>query len=412
METYSISTEITYCPSLDRLPPDPNPDYLTTLVSATGSAEAAGYLSNQPNIETAAMWALYNGKGSGKIVHVHHLTIDPLQGRTGTAAQTWGIQRCSALGGGVDVSGEVQPMDTNNAAIPSQVLFRDGCSATLTGATFRRILDNQMLNPTRATMYPCWLDPSSNNAVMSTQRGLTDCQGQVLREGEGLVILTTGSTSRENWVLAIQVFINIGSSTYMLRRLVQTGMWDGLLGIYNGSGSGVVLEVRDITVTEVTSDETTLRRYELGTISGLHPNSKGKILTLDPFDSTNSALPPEIVSCLRPTVLQIGPDSSYGVARPNHVPLRRYVGANNGVGPGLAALLDSMSFKEALHYDSSAGYGHFHLREGEGIAFFQRNDFGSRGSGYYLACIIMVEDSVTQQISPILGSTIIRGPQV
>lgn len=407
-ETYFISTEITYAPTLERLPPDASPDEPT--FAPAGTQWTAGVQSNQPYVEHSAMWALFNGAGSGRKITVANLVVNPLQGRTGTAAQTWGIQRLSAMSGGEDVASDVSPMDTSNAAIPAQVLFRDGPSITTTGAVLRRTLDIPFLNATRAYAFPAYRNVGYNDSLISTQRSLTDCQGQVLREGEGLGILTTGDTGRENYVLAIQAFLDIAGQTYMFRKLVQTSAWGSMLGIFNGSGSGVVITVRDINVAEVATDGiATLRRYELGTISGMHPNSKGRRLTPAPLDSANNPLPDQIVSALRPGVIQIGKDSGLAPSRPDNTPLRRWNSAVNGIGPGLACLLNGQRvFGEVADFTSAVGNG-FVLNEGQGIAVFQKEDFDSWGSGYWLTCSFYVETVGGQQISPIIGSTIVRG---
>lgn len=406
-ETFFVSTEITYAPTLERLPPDASSNAPT--FAPAGTQWTAGVPSNQPYVEHSAMWALYNGAGSGRKITVGNLVVNPLQGRTGTAAQTWGIQRLSAMSGGEDVSGDVAPLDTNNSAIPSQVLFRDGPSITVTGQVLRRTLDFPLLNTTRAYAFPAYRNAGFNDSLVSTQKSLTDCQGQVLREGQGLGILTTGSTGRENYVLAIQAFIDISGQTYMFRKLVQTSAWGAMLGIFNDSGSGVVVTVRDINVVEVATDGVGLRRYELGTISGMHPNSKGRRLTPAKLDSANNDLPDQIVSAIRPGVIQIGSDSGLAPARPNNNPLRRWNSAVLGIGPGLACLLNGPRLLgEVADFSSSVGNG-FVLNEGQGIAVFQREDFDSRGSGYWLTCTFFVETVGGQQISPIIGSSIIRG---
>jgi hypothetical protein len=409
-ETFYVATEITYAPTLERLPMDPNPDGDIQTSIALGQQLSPGNLSNQPYVEHSAMWALYNGAGSGRKITIANLVVNPLQGRTGTAAQAWGIQRLSAMSGGEDVSSEVSPLDTNNSPIPSQVLFRDGPSVTTTGGVLRRTLDLPFLNATRAYAFPTYRNAGYNDSLVSTQRTLTDCQGQVLREGEGLGILTTGATGRENYVLAIQAFITISGQTYMFRKLVQTSAWDAMLGIFNGVGSGVVVTVRDINVAEVATDATTaLRRYELGTISGMHPNSKGKRLTPAKLDSTSNDLPDQIVAALRPGVIQIGKDSGLLPTRPNNYPLRRWNSAVNGVGPGVACLIQGQRFLgEVADFSSAIGTG-FVLNEGEGIAVFQKESFDSWGSGYWLTCSFYVETVGGQQISPVIGSSIIRG---
>jgi hypothetical protein len=63
---------------------------------------------------------------------------------------------------------------------------------------------------------------------------------------------------------------------------------------------------------------------------------------------------------------------------------------------------------EVADFSSAIGTG-FVLNEGEGIAVFQKESFDSWGSGYWLTCSFYVETVGGQQISPVIGSSIIRG---
>lgn len=388
--TYSIGERlVSPVATLERLPTNNVDSLLPT--GLPGLEAQGGSPTNVPYLEHGAWWALYNGVGSGKILTVKEVQVTPLQSRTTSTVSNYTTQRINAISGGVDVV--AAPFDTNNAAIPAQVLCRLNADVTATGGTLRITTDLQQLNATRAVPYPTWRSPTSGNAEIFSQKG-SDVQGYVLRENEGLSVMSTGAVSRENYTLAVSVIFTIGTESYMIRESIQTGAFQSLLAIFNGTGSGVVITIRNITVSEITSDEVTLRRVTLESISGIHPNSKGTPADFIPHDTTNPALPSTVVSALKAGVFQVGIDAGTGGSRRNQSFLRRQVGAIMGVGPGLATGLNVGG--NGLSPDFNRIWrGDFVLREGEGIAIFQKDDTSSYGNGYWLNVLVTVEDNIT-----------------
>lgn len=375
--------------TLERLPMG-NPGSLLA-TGLPGPEAQMGFPSNMPYVEHGAWWALYNAAGSGKKISVKEVAVTPLQSRTSSAVSNYTVNRVTAVSGGVDAA--VTPLDSNNAAIPAQVLFRINCDITTTGAVLRTITDFPQLNPTRAVPYPVWRVQNGGNSEILMQSG-TDVQGQVLREGQGLSFATTGSVSRENYSMAMSCMFTIGSATYVVRETIQTGAFPSLFAIFNGVGSGVVITVRKILFAEIGSDEVTLRRMTLESISGLHPNSYGIPADIIPFDSTNSALPAAVRSVLKAGVLQMGNDAGMGGIRRNQSFLRRQVGAIMGVGPGLATGPNLGGNALSNHY-CRIWHGDFVLNQGEGVAIFQKDDTSTYGNGFWLNVLLTVEDVVT-----------------
>lgn len=388
--TYSIGERlVSPVATLERLPIG-NPGSLLPTGLPYPEAQV-GFPSNMPYVEHGAWWALFNTAGSGKIVTVKEVALTPLQSRTTSTVSNYTMDRISALAGGSDVV--AAPLDTNNAALPAGLLCRLNADVTLTGARLRTTMDLQQLNAARAVPYPIWKSSTSGNAEIYSQRG-ADVQGMVLRENQGLSILSTGSVSRENYTLAVSALFTVGAESYLIREIVQTGAFPSLLAIFNSTGSGIVVTIRNVVVSEVTSDEVTLRRMTLESISGLHPNSYGTPADFIPHDSANPALPAHVRSVLKAGVLQMGNDAGMGGPRRNQSFLRRQVGAIMGVGPGLATGPNvggnglSPDFNRILRSD-------FVLREGEGIALLQKDDTSSWGNGYWLNVLITVEDNIT-----------------
>jgi hypothetical protein len=357
---------------------------------------------NTPYVEAGAWWALFNERGSGAVITINGLQLTPLQARTSSVQSNYGLQRISAVDGGSDIE-NITPMDSNNPTIPPEVLFRRNANITTTGSNLQTVVDIPLLNATRAMCYPIYRSPGYGSSMYEQPNSTT--QSQVLREGEGLGILTTGNIGRENFCYGVTVLLTVGTNSYLLRETVQTGAWGSLISVFNGVGSGVIIRVREIFVAEITSDETTTARsLTVETISGLSKNSLGIPSPLIPMDTTNPDLPSGIKSIFRAGVLQVGADSMLGpINRRNQFPLRRIAAAPFGVGPGLAAgVYLGCAFNDDYVRLLSDG---FVLREGEGIAIMQREDTSGWGSGYFLSGSVIIAPTSAPAAEPTINYT-------
>ena len=416
-DTYYVQTELAPIACFEQLQPQPALLDEYEVVRGVGGATLTtlgpgllGFPANGPYVVGCANFALFNGLGSGKLVNVQSITITETQGRTTTATTNrLGVQRITALAGGDDVT--PVSLDSDNAPIPAEVLIREYVgSVTTTGGVLRTILDLPQLNPTRAVAFPSWRLPGTADRVYGV--GTVDTlQGQVLREGEGLAVFTSGDVAKENFPLAVVVTLRIGTENYWIRTRLSTSSMGAMLAIFNGSGSGVVVEVLNVSASEISTDEAGfLRRFQLETISGITPNSAGDRIDPVSMDSANAALPSQILAAEKAGCLQ---QSGDGIAidgtphRHDENVLRRLVSAPIGVSAGLACAVP-VGQRVQRQFIMSEDRP-FVLRENEGIALFQRQLGSGQGWGYQLQCRFSVEDGpLSGVIAPVIGSTVVR----
>lgn len=407
-DTFSVSIPLRQLADTAQLPPNP------ALNDEEGVTTAAlrptlGGNPGLPCIVNSPAFALFNEAGSGKIVNVLEVDLLETQGRTATAGTNFafGFERCSAMTGGDDV--EVTKFDSDDADLPSQVLVREVIGAyTAAGGTIRKVLDMPQLNPTRAVAFPPWRTPTSwtNDRIYGASNA--DVQGQVLREGQGFVAMTTAGTGKEPFPVAVIVIFSVGSATYMARTRGSADTFPAFLGIFNGSGSGVVITINQVLVAEVMTDDTPIRRYQLETISGLRAPDRVDAVSLD----SGVSLPPGIILADKGAAFQASADCVDAPPRTNEHVLRRLVMADAGASVGLAAPFTNWprSSLGRSRIFSQHSDGPFVLREGEGIALYQRQTNTGRCFGYQLSVLFSVEDGPSSgtAIAPVIGSTIVR----
>lgn len=387
MDTFAIG-ELLVSPvaTLERLAGSNPASLLAT--GLPGLEAQGGFPSNVPYLQHGAWWALFNKVGSKRIVTLKELQLIPLQSRTGSTFSNYTTQHISAITGGTEVV--PVPLDTNNASLSPLIVARTNCDIVpVVNSTLRVTMDLPLLNATRAVPYPVWRSPTSGNSEIFTQVN-TETQGIVLNANEGLSVMSTGGVSRENCSLALSVYFSVDAETFVIREPIQTGSMPSLFALFNGP-SGKVVIIHRLVVSEITSDETTLRRLSFETISGIHPNSLGTSVDLVPLDSTAESLPPQIVCCTKAGVLQSSADA-VNVIRDDRNFLRRQVGAIMGAGPGLNTGPNVGGNAISPDY-CRIWRGDMILREGEGVALFQKDDTSSYGNGYWLFGLITVENA-------------------
>lgn len=401
-DTFHVTVPLSPIADTTQLPPNP------TLFGEASVATAAllptlGGNPGGPCVVSAAPFAIFNSEGSGKLVNILEIDLRETQGRTTTASLfSFGFGRCSAMSGGDDI--EVTKFDSDSDDLPAEVLVREVIGAyTSAGGTIRKVLDTPQLNFTRAVPFPPWRTPTSWNNDRVYGASNADVQGQVLREGQGFVAMTTAGTGKEPFPVAVVVIFSVGSATYMARTRGSADTFPAFLGIFNGSGSGVVVTINQILVAEVLTDDTPLRRYQLETISGINAPDRLDVVSLD----SAVTLPSGIVVAQKAACFQASADCVVAPSRPNEHVLRRLVRADAGASPGLATPFTNPP-KCGGQVFTQRSDGALVLRPGEGIALYQRQTYSGLAFGYQLSVLFSVEDAPGQAIAPVIGSTIVR----
>lgn len=167
-----------------------------------------------------------------------------------TGVSRYRITRCSAMSGGEAVN--PSKMDTDSADLPSQVLIRLKPEATF-GDYIRFVGDTPGV-PQAAVVMTSWNTYASkgqNSATFFDSTADVGVQPVVLREGQGLVIADSPNQTLAHLQMGEFIIRVSGTgATYSIftDRMCtrENGAEVPALGVFNGSGSGVVLEVYQI----------------------------------------------------------------------------------------------------------------------------------------------------------------------
>ncbi len=185
---------------------------------------------------------------------VHSLYFREAQ-PTPVAMTLWNVYRTTAQSEGDAV--RVDALDTSSAALPSQVQIAVNPLVTVGSYVYGRW--QAPTNVSAAVGVPCigGMSPQTgwvrtDASTVHDSRGFSDTQSIVLREGEGLAFVNpsaTDSPQPASWQLLAN--IRVGSATYSINTTIAPIPSYASFGIHNGTGSGVVVEVLSIQLTNV-----------------------------------------------------------------------------------------------------------------------------------------------------------------
>lgn len=317
-------------------------------------------VTGHPYLEHVAPLALFNPTGSGKTVRVRRAEVMPLMAQTTTTPGNYDLYRITAHTGTDDAIAAMK-LDSNNAALPSQVvLARRPATVTTSGSQWDGASAIPLANDTRAMGYGFAATPWAQR--LHRQDATTaERQRMTLREGEGIAVSLnnlTGLVYRFMVTLTVRVAATGACHTYTFP---VTPAVLPLFSLLNGSGSGVVLEVVSLAYQEIGTD--VIPQIALEPIDGI---GDGDTLTPVPLDSTASI--GTIVAKRNAKILMRGAKHGALISVPHE---QWQVPVGFGTGPGLANLTsDFPFFRQAKPYPNELDIV---LREGEGIAITYKN---------------------------------------
>lgn len=163
------------------------------------------------------------------------------------------LVRISSVAGGRDE--DVVKHDSSAGNLPSQVLIKRNPDSVTVGSRFRRFVPVGMLHQTFATTFnlPRFGRQGQGKEPLGAVFDVLvpSEQGIILREGEGLALYIPLTGNQSDMRAAVQFNVLATGKTYTARLgFSPKGPGDTMCAIFNGSGSGVVLDVRYIQVTE------------------------------------------------------------------------------------------------------------------------------------------------------------------
>jgi hypothetical protein len=141
------------------------------------------------------MLSLFNGAGSGRVLRVKRIWVlnNQVAGVTGVLT-TWAVRRTSAQSAGTSIAPTKH--DTASSNLPAQVLAATGATVTNTGdvqvRTFVWSNDEPAASSGTNDEFQCLIPL---NCVFDAATGDTDIEPLTLREGQGLTVQHTGSST-------------------------------------------------------------------------------------------------------------------------------------------------------------------------------------------------------------------------
>lgn len=321
-------------------------------------------VTGHPYLSHTAPLALFNPTGSGKIVKIKKATIHPLLAQTSGGPFAYELQPITAHTVSQDVIAATS-MDSNNAALPSQVvLCRSPGAVTTSGGPLDSMFKNSIstnMSRTSGTIYA--ISPWSH-WLARQDAGTAEKQRITLREGQGLSLRLTNNAAYAmasyRMTLVVRVVATGACHTYSFdARNIGYPVWS----LMNGSGSGVVLEVVSFSDIENGTDE--LPVWALEPIDGLD-SATGDAMTPTPMDSTASI---GSVFARKNAAYQMkGAKSGALISVPHE---HWQVPSLVGIGPNFA----NLSGVTARYAPVNPRGSEFDivLREGDGIAFTKKN---------------------------------------
>lgn len=142
-----------------------------------------------------SMAAILNGSGSGRIIRVKRIWVLNNQTSAVTGVlTTWALKRSSAQSSGTSVTPTKH--DSTSESMPAQVLVATGATVTQTSdVAYRQWVwsnDEPAASSGTSDEFEC-LVPL--NCVWDSATGDTDIEAIVLREGQGIDVRHTGSST-------------------------------------------------------------------------------------------------------------------------------------------------------------------------------------------------------------------------
>jgi hypothetical protein len=197
----------------------------------------------------------------------------PSVGRSGSLS----ICRITALSGGDQVTPIL--LDTADSALPSQVLVRSNPDAATATDVFRRIADAPAYSSTVANTQLS--SRTYGGSMVTHQKGhyadiwrggeSVDVEPIILREGQGIAILQDAYGTQHSMQTAAVITNTATGATYICRSTnlsTDRRLNEPNFGIFNGSGSGVVLAVK-LWVLPMDGEAVVLPQLRLCRIAGV-----------------------------------------------------------------------------------------------------------------------------------------------
>ena len=347
-------------------------------------------VAGHPYMEQMSPVSIFNKAGSNHVINVKLMNLRPLSGPNALSSII-SVQRITAFTGGV--AGIPFAFDSANASLPSQVVaIGSPASVTLVSTgEYKRSMILCEQNPTRALATLC--ARANGNARSGFDSGefirLTgdaDVTGYILREGEGIALVNKANCAAHCYAINIRIKVQSTGACYRYDTVIEPRYMSGGVPclLFNGSGSGVIIEVEKIQIREIGTDEYVTSDYSL--IDGIMEPDNYENASYLMADSSDS-LPAGVLIKRECKTNRLGSKIGALVTLPAN---RRLTLTESPYGPGISGGLQ-IARRGIFTLDMSGP--DIVLKEGMGIGVFLRN--GGSQLFYEFTAILTLKENET-----------------
>lgn len=236
--------------------------------------------------------AIFNQADSNVHIYIHKIWVKPLGTFDQLLPTKMSISRITSQPTGGEKVIAIK-LDSSSDSIPSQIDIKKKSIASA-GSVLRSFSLYPRQNMNRANQAICsqtFGHPTINSSVVFSTgfRDNSVTQGFVIREGQGLSVTCDSIAKTMKFDLQV-TFTLSGGKTYVVSTLVNPTSIESLLTLWNGIGSGEVITVVNMELSEVGED--LYPKFNIYKIDGLNG---GTDITPIPFDSLNGPISPKVL---------------------------------------------------------------------------------------------------------------------
>lgn len=343
-------------------------------------------ITGHPYLEFIAMVGIYNGVASGDDLYIKRININNLSAQNSSLPTKFNIQRITnAPTDGSTVT--VTKHDSAIASLASQIEIRKYPNFTA-GTTMMELPDfpNQSTNiSNQAICSRTYGNRTQGIKGSASIRSFHDAsaQGYILRESQGLLLAPI--TTPFSHQIETNIMFSTSDGTYSINEsIIPNTKEQGIISIWNGSGSGQIITVNEIQVYD--NGEVVPPYFTIELIDGLY---NGDDITPIQNDSLNGALPSQILMRKNCNVMVAGTRAGAIIVTPQ---LMR----TNKAGLNMGESQTSLSFPNRNEYilNKKGDSSYIHLGNGNGIAIIKKSIGtvpGASGIGKYEVFIEMTK---------------------
>jgi hypothetical protein len=360
-------------------------------------------VAGHPNLtDLCAAIGLFNRSGSGRKVTVHEIFFRDLSAPNTANITNLDFKRITGYTGG-EFSITPQKHDTNNDNLPAEVVcVEDAATITSTIIEHRTIVNIPFYSESQSVLNrPGTLTPGNTRDSLSPANMLyfnfqnaSDVQGIILREGEGFAIAPKSNlvyqTVRYKAIIKFRKTSN--SHCYSISEMFTTQGDAVPIVLFNGSGSGVILEVYQVDLLEV-GVNTVPYLFSVERIEGMDNGSGFEDSIMASLDPNNESLSGKVDYKVEVPVTKAGYKAGALMSQPI---LKR--DWQTSIGCGQASPNANFSSLNASFLMPHNDCSEIVLHEGEGIAIFKRVPSSIGKSSI----------KITFSVDPILSATYAR----